>query len=322
MEIDFQRTNPAPNPTFPRKKNPLGRIFLVITAIILVAIGVFLAVSREAPKGQNKKEEKASSTSAKITSNSCPKGKEYVNEKQGYRVCFPESWKYSELQVSALTTGFDPNGPTDSFPGTLEVIINDKAVDVTLEETINNSSKYEFGKAFVDKVAGSQIIYTRGKDDPLATHPLAIDTLVSTFGRTYTVRLNTNEETRTADEKLYGEFLESWEFLEDTPSPPWSTSPNILVYWRWVDDQVKNPLSLVGEAIAFEGTVNVRIKDKDSHILLETTIQTQSGNQRSPFAADLSFDKPSTEEGILEVFTLSASDGSEQDKVTIPVHFP
>ena len=308
------------NPDSDKPQSKKGFNFkIVISALALLAIiGLALVIFQKQPAKQTSNSTNTASKSATQKSG-CGK-EEYVNQRQGYQVCFPDKWQKTEIGVSAMDVSFDPGGKA---PGVLEVIISDKKVDIAVQDTTNNSSKFSYEATKVDNVSGTKIIYTRGSDDSLYnSYQIAEDSLVSNFGRTYTIRLNTNGATKATDEKIYQDFLNNWKFISNTANPPWSNSLSILVYAPWTDDKITNPVTVSGEAIAFEAVLNVRIKDADNHVLLNTTIQTKSGQEMSPFSNSLSYDKPTTKTGTVEVFTISPRDGSEQDTVTIPVTFP
>ena len=95
----------------------------------------------------------------------------------------------------------------------------------------------------------------------------------------------------------------------------------------WVNEpqpgiEVNSPLTVQGSARVYEATVNLRLIDRDGEVLVDTfTTATAGGPARGEFEAVLEFPAPSTGEGRIEVFWISPKDGSEQDKVNIPVKF-
>lgn len=93
----------------------------------------------------------------------------------------------------------------------------------------------------------------------------------------------------------------------------WVTAPN-------AGDKVTSPITLHGSASVFEGTVNYRLKDAAGNILAEGfTTALMYEFYRGDFDASIPFDSTAAGQGLLEVFTISAKDGSEIDKVIIPV---
>ena len=88
---------------------------------------------------------------------------------------------------------------------------------------------------------------------------------------------------------------------------------------------VENPLSVTGTAIAFENTLQWRIEDQPGRTVDRGTITYSSQDVGSPgeFALREFFFHPPTGSvtGTLTFFTYSAKDGSEQDRLTIPVQF-
>ncbi len=98
---------------------------------------------------------------------------------------------------------------------------------------------------------------------------------------------------------------------------------NIVVTEPVENDEVENPLTISGEARVFENSFAYRILDADGNILVEGHDMAEAPDigQFGPFDIEVSYAIPSTEEGTVEVFEYSAKDGSEINKVVIPVKF-
>ena len=126
---------------------------------------------------------------------------------------------------------------------------------------------------------------------------------------------------------FYDDFLDSWRFIDGTPDPPWSSSGNVLINTPWPGDTIGNPVTISGQARVFEGLVNIRIKTTpsdpaaDATILADTTAQASSGIELSFFSKSVSYTATTEENGVIEVFSISPADGSEQDMVLITVRF-
>lgn len=101
------------------------------------------------------------------------------------------------------------------------------------------------------------------------------------------------------------------------------SAPNILVFSPESNEEVGFPLALVGEARVFESNFNYRLKDSDGAVLLENfaTAQSADAGMYGPFSVEIFFPEPKGLNGILEIFDYSAKDGSEIDKVVIPIIF-
>jgi hypothetical protein len=85
---------------------------------------------------------------------------------------------------------------------------------------------------------------------------------------------------------------------------------------------VTSPLTVSGRARAFENTVNIRIKDANGEILAETFATADGDLGRfGEFSTAINFDATTANKGTLEVFQISAEDGSERDQVVIPITF-
>ncbi|MDP3995289.1 MAG: Gmad2 immunoglobulin-like domain-containing protein [bacterium] len=117
--------------------------------------------------------------------------------------------------------------------------------------------------------------------------------------------------------------------MEDDPfsleigEPSVSESGNISVTQPQPYTWIASPLLVKGEARVFEGTVQFRLKDADGNIITEKfgTAAAEEIGAFGSFGELLVFDEPNTEEGVLEVYSESAADGSVQDLVSIPVRF-
>lgn len=105
---------------------------------------------------------------------------------------------------------------------------------------------------------------------------------------------------------------------------------NLAAVWEpaiWVTsprsgEKVESPLRVQGSARVFEGTVNLRLMGDDGQKLAETYTTAAAGApERGDFTAELTFSPPAGGQGRLEVFWKSPKDGSERDKVEIPVKF-
>lgn len=119
-----------------------------------------------------------------------------------------------------------------------------------------------------------------------------------------------------------------------TPPPPetitgetedeiWSESGNISVRTPKPDASVSSPLIVEGLERTFEQNVVVRLKDAGERELAKVAVTGTAPDLgiHGPYRAELAFDRPRTREGTLEVFQESPKDGSEIDKVTVPVRF-
>lgn len=104
-----------------------------------------------------------------------------------------------------------------------------------------------------------------------------------------------------------------------------STSGNVVVSSLVANQELPNPFVVFGRGRAFESAMDWRVKDDRGNMLAEGAVLTdapdigQFGNFRvRAFLRQL----PETRTGVVEVFTYSARDGSEQDMVRVPVKFP
>lgn len=103
-----------------------------------------------------------------------------------------------------------------------------------------------------------------------------------------------------------------------------SDSGNVLVSVPRPGDTITTPLIINGLVRAFENRVQVRLKNKDGIEVRRTSFTAKKGEVGTYIAlsVDLTFAQPTVpQDGVLEVFTLAPKDGSEVDKVSIPIKF-
>ncbi|RJE46985.1 spore gernimation protein [Dehalobacter sp. MCB1] len=93
----------------------------------------------------------------------------------------------------------------------------------------------------------------------------------------------------------------------------WVTAP--------VDGQtITSPLKITGNAQIFEAVVSYRLRDAQGNILAEGNTMAAAGAPgRGDFEASLTFTPSAAGSGQLEVFESSMKDGSDLNKVIIPV---
>lgn len=103
----------------------------------------------------------------------------------------------------------------------------------------------------------------------------------------------------------------------------WSEGGNLSVRFPPPQAVVKSPLLVEGMERTFEQNVVVRIKDSKANELAKTTVTGTAPDAgiHGPYRAELVFEKPATRSGVLEVFQIAPQDGSEIDKITVPVRF-
>lgn len=107
------------------------------------------------------------------------------------------------------------------------------------------------------------------------------------------------------------------------PVPIATESNNIKVIAPVPNEEITSPLVIKGEARTFEQAYAYRLSDESGAMIVEgfgTAHATDIGIF-GPFESTLTFTKPQSRKGMLEVFQYSAKDGTEIDKVSIPVVF-
>ena len=110
--------------------------------------------------------------------------------------------------------------------------------------------------------------------------------------------------------------------LEQTTTIDPISSGNIEVLSPRGGDSVKSGFAIKGNARVFENVVSIRLSDSEGNILIQTNAYANApdAGQFGTFEKMLNFQTSATT-GTLEVYQVSAKDGSEIDKVTIPLVF-
>ncbi|MBI2621097.1 MAG: Gmad2 immunoglobulin-like domain-containing protein [Candidatus Levybacteria bacterium] len=112
------------------------------------------------------------------------------------------------------------------------------------------------------------------------------------------------------------------ETISDSITTAPASSENIEILSPRSGDTVGSGFAVKGNARTFESNVVIRLLDSEGNVLIETytTANAPDAGQFGPFEKVLEFQTDDSA-GTLDVFQYSAKDGSEIDKVTIPVIF-
>ena len=86
-------------------------------------------------------------------------------------------------------------------------------------------------------------------------------------------------------------------------------------------DIVDDPVRACGVGTGFEGQISVRVRDGNGTQLARVPVQAGGTGVWGNYDVALEVGVPSTPQGTLEVFEVSAEDGSELNKVVVPITF-
>lgn len=87
-----------------------------------------------------------------------------------------------------------------------------------------------------------------------------------------------------------------------------------------MSDATVSPVTVAGTADVFEASVSVRIQDAVNNTIAETfTSATCGSGCRGDFSVDVPYSVGTEQRGVIEVFEVSAEDGSRTNVVRIPV---
>ncbi len=107
-----------------------------------------------------------------------------------------------------------------------------------------------------------------------------------------------------------------------TSSTTSSLTANIIIEAPKTGEIITSPVTISGKGIAFEGQINVRVKENTGKLLTQTSIQLTNGMDKySNFSEKITYEKPTQKNGLIEVYEISAKDGAEINKVSVPVIF-
>jgi nucleoid-associated protein YgaU len=98
--------------------------------------------------------------------------------------------------------------------------------------------------------------------------------------------------------------------------------PNIVVRQPQPNDIVDDPIKICGISVTFEATMQVRVRDQKGVEIARKFFTAGGGTSWANFQITMPMGViPKTPSGTLEVFENSAKDGSEINKVIIPIVF-
>lgn len=100
-----------------------------------------------------------------------------------------------------------------------------------------------------------------------------------------------------------------------------SATADITVDSPATGDTITSPVALTGSALAFEGTVNVEVRQDGARSPIGTGFVTGGGDVMRPFSGEIAFSTPSAERGALVLLSLSAENGQVWEAATLRVAF-
>jgi len=148
---------------------------------------------------------------------------------------------------------------------------------------------------------------------------IAILAILALSLATYVFFLSCQEKNRAIQEAKQS----ATEKTAANPSENNQDTVNIHIFSPKTGDTIELPLKVLGEVRVFENQFNIRLKDGKGKVLVEETAIAENGDagQFNLFEKEVNYPQPSTSEGTIEVFDYSAKDGTEIDKVIIPIKF-
>ena len=100
-----------------------------------------------------------------------------------------------------------------------------------------------------------------------------------------------------------------------------SEFPPISIRQPQPGDLVDDPVRACGIGTGFEGQITARVRDGDGVQIAQVPVRAGGTGIWGNFDITLTVGVPSTPHGVLEVFDVSAEDGSELNKVVVPLTF-
>jgi germination protein M len=97
-------------------------------------------------------------------------------------------------------------------------------------------------------------------------------------------------------------------------------TPAILVESPLPGESVESGFEVTGTANTFEATFNYELRDESGKVLAKDFVTATSGSgTRGTFRFTVDYDVPSTQQGQLVVFEISAADGSRTHESSVPL---
>jgi len=100
-----------------------------------------------------------------------------------------------------------------------------------------------------------------------------------------------------------------------------SATANIAADAPGAGEAISSPVSVSGNALAFEGTVNVEIRQDGTDQLLGTGVVTGGGDILRPFSGEIEFTHPTAAYGAVVFLTRSEEDGRVWEAAVVRVSF-
>ena len=115
-------------------------------------------------------------------------------------------------------------------------------------------------------------------------------------------------------------FIKGGSQSAPTAPPPWSDpATHIELFAPVADVAYHSPIDIIGLSQTFEGTVNVRLLDRDGGVLAERATIGGSVDGFDFFHTYLRFTVTEVQTGTVEIFEESAEDGSRLTEILVPV---
>ncbi|MDP2671313.1 MAG: Gmad2 immunoglobulin-like domain-containing protein [bacterium] len=309
---------------------PKQNIRLRKREIVIIAFGMLLVVGALAwaiDVVQNKRvlpENKSPKTATDSATPYCQGGVVYQNKKQGYQLCLRsvEEIKDTSKAQNGTSLTLELKSVFVATQSAKQATASASAVSIEVAPPalVQVSSNLDIVKTQSLKVAGTEAekaVYNTPKKPGFRTEVVSL----TKFKRHFSFKFTSEIKNFATDSSFLQALLDNLRFLEGTSDPPWSSSGMFIVETPWTGDTIANPVTIRGQGEVFEAVINLRIKDKDGNILISTTTKTAVGQELSNFSKTVKYKKPSTKQGSIEIFTISAKDGKEQNKIVIPVIF-
>jgi len=114
--------------------------------------------------------------------------------------------------------------------------------------------------------------------------------------------------------------------LERLPGQPWWSvvgvaTPQIVVADPAPDSAIRSPVFVHGLALAFDGTVDVEVRQDGRAQTLGTSVVTGGGDVMRPFSGSVAFSASSRRMGTIVLFERSAADGTVMQATAVRVRF-
>ncbi len=236
----------------------------------------------------------------------------------GYEFCYPKTWFLAEFGLDRESLAVDPNGvPSDATNAliavsAMEIFSADALADFRQRLVQAREERFTLDDMDGTKISGR----LDGEEQQI---------IVATRGRyTYIITMRAALRTFERHQPSFQSLLATWRWVEiAVHAPVRSALGDLIVELPPYGSIIRSQATLRGKIRSPISRFGWRLKDAAGKNVAQGSgmAADDKAGQLNPFSALLKFSALSSDSGMLEVYTESIEDGSEENLVIIPVKF-